>query len=148
MKKTSKSTRVTGIYRIGESSALHLPVYVSKVPAGFPSPADDFVEQKLSLDEHFIRNRAATFIVKVSGDSMLGAGIHPGDHLIVDRSLEVRDRRVVVAALDGELVVKRIRRRSGRLYLESENPGFQPIEVGDASEFSVWGVVTYVIHQL
>lgn len=139
MTKTPRQTRVTGIFKIGRGSGSKLPVYISSVPAGFPSPADDFVEQKLSLDEHFIRNRAATFIVKVSGDSMLGAGIHPGDHLIVDRSLE---------ALDGELVVKRIRRKSGRLYLESENPGFKSIEVGDASDFRAWGVVTYVIHQL
>jgi DNA polymerase V len=106
------------------------------------------MEQRLSLDERFIRNRAATFIVKVSGDSMLGAGIHSGDHLIVDRSLEALDRKVVVAVLDGELVVKRIRKRSGRLYLEPENQGFRPIEVGDASDFKVWGVVTYVIHGL
>lgn len=148
VKKTRRSTTVSGIYRPERGRTFSLPLCSTRVPAGFPSPADDFIEKKMDLNEHLIKNPAATFVVKVSGDSMLGAGIHSGDLLIVDRSLEPLDKRVVVAALDGELAVKRIRKKGGRLCLVSENPSYGDIEVRELSELNIWGVVTFVIHKV
>ena len=125
-----------------------LPLYGAYVPAGFPSPADDFIEDMLDLNTFLIRHPAATFLVRVQGESMVDAGIYPGDILVVDRALEPGDRSVVVVALDGELTVKRIRRRSGKVFLEAQNPKYSPIEVPPDTSLHVWGVVTYVIHAL
>ncbi len=125
------------------------PLYGARVPAGFPSPADDFVENTLDLNTHLVRHPAATFFVRVEGDSMVEAGIHPGDILIVDRAVEPHDKAVVVAALNGELVVKRMRRKKdGRIFLEAENPLYPAVEISSEADFHVWGVVTYVIHSL
>lgn len=122
-----------------------MPQY-SGVAAGFPSPADDFIEEKLDLNEKLIRHPAATFFVRVSGNSMIKAGIHSGDMLIVDRSLEPKTGSVVVAVVNGEFTVKRISRQGDKLYLMPENSRFQPIQITDDSNFQVWGVVTNVIH--
>lgn len=116
------------------------------VPAGFPSPAEDFTENRLDLNELLIRHPAATFFVRAAGSSMTGAGIHPGDILVVDRSLEAAPGKIVVAAVDGEYAVKRLKRERGRLRLVSEAPGYPPIELPDESELRVFGVVTHVIH--
>jgi DNA polymerase V len=124
------------------------PLFLAPVSAGFPSPAEDYIEGRLDLNKHLIKHPAATFFVRVAGDSMTGAGIHPGDILVVDRSLEPRDASVVIAVLDGELTVKRISRRSGRLYLVPDNALYQPLEILAEMEFEVWGVVTSVIHSL
>lgn len=124
-----------------------LPLFLASVKAGFPSPADDFLEKKLDLNEHLIRHPAATFFVRVDGDSMQGAGIGRGDILIVDRSLEAGDGRIVVAVINGEFTVKRIRLREGEVFLEPENPRYASIRISPESDFQVWGVVTYVIHQ-
>ncbi|MBP9691040.1 translesion error-prone DNA polymerase V autoproteolytic subunit [Candidatus Woesebacteria bacterium] len=123
-----------------------LTLYETKIPAGFPSPADDFADTKLDLNEHLIRHPAATFFVKVSGDSMTGVGIFDGDMLIVDRSLEASQQSIVIAALDGELTVKRLGMKKGRYLLFSENEKYPPIEIADESDFSIWGVVTAVVH--
>lgn len=125
-----------------------LPLYLAAVAAGFPSPADDFIDRSLDLNEHLVAHPAATFFVRVHGDSMQGAGIRSGDILVVDRALEPADNKVVVAALDGELTVKRIRAKNGRLFLAPENPAFPPIEVTPEASFEIWGIVTYVIHKL
>ncbi len=125
-----------------------LPLAESSVPAGFPSPADDFIANRLDLNEHLILHPAATFFVRVAGDSMIGAGITDGDILIVDRSLEPTDGRVVIAVVSGELVVKRLRRTEKGWLLLAENDDYAPIEVGEEGEFEVWGVVTNVIHHL
>jgi len=126
-----------------------LPLYTAAVSAGFPSPAEDHLEGSLDLNALLIRHPAATFFVRVAGDSMTGAGIHSGDILVVDRSLEAVDGRIVVAALNGELTVKRLRlRHGGRLLLEAENPAYPPIPVAEENDFMVWGVVTSVVHQL
>ena len=125
-----------------------LPLAESSVPAGFPSPADDFIANRLDLNEHLILHPAATFFVRVAGDSMIGAGITDGDILIVDRSLEPTDGKVVIAVVSGELVVKRLRRTEKGWLLLAENDGYPPIEVGEEDEFEVWGVVTNVIHHL
>ena len=124
------------------------PLLLAPVSAGFPSPAEDYIEGRLDLNKHLIKHPAATFFVRVAGDSMTGAGIHPGDILVVDRSLEPRDASVVIAVLDGELTVKRISRRAGRLYLVPDNSLYQPLEILEGMEFEVWGVVTSVIHSL
>lgn len=124
-----------------------VPMYVDRVSAGFPSPADDYVESALDLNDYLIRNRAATFMVRVSGESMIGAGIHDGDVLVVDRSREAVPGCIVVAVLDGELTVKRLKRRGGIYVLAPENPRYEPIEVGPEQELTVWGVVSGVVRR-
>ncbi len=124
------------------------PLFLGRVPAGFPSPAEDDIEGTLDLNRRYIRHPAATFFVRVSGESMVGAGIFPDDILIVDRSLKAADRRVVVAVMNGEMTVKRLRRKDGRLFLVSENDAFPTMEVEEGTDFQVWGVATCVIHSL
>ena len=139
---------VDAIYAPDLSTRYKLPVFLGRLPAGFPSPADDYIEGKLDLNRHLIKHPAATFFVRVTGDSMTGVGIHSGDLLIVDRSLEAVDGKVVVAALDGELTVKRLNRRDQTVRLLSANTNYQPIEIQAQQSFEVWGVVTNVIHAL
>ena len=126
---------------------LPLPLYSGRVEAGFPSPADDHMERMLDLNEEIVRHPAATFFVRVQGHSMKDAGIHPGDILVVDRSLAPADRQIVVAMIDGEFTVKRFRRSKGKIFLEAENPDFKPIEIGEDRDMTVWGVVSYIIHK-
>jgi DNA polymerase V len=120
---------------------------LSSARAGFPSPADDHVEKQLDLNDHLIGDKAATFIVRARGDSMIGAGIHDGDLLIVDRSIEARDGRVVIAIVEGNFTVKRLRRQAGRCWLEAANEKFATLEIKD-EEAVIWGVVTNAIHPL
>ena len=124
------------------------PLFLASVPTGFPSPADDYIEQKLDLNAYLIKHPAATFFVRVSGDSMVGVGIHSGDILIVDRALEPASSSVVIARLDGELTVKQLRKQNGKFFLVAENRSYEPIEVGEETDFEIWGVVTNVIHSL
>ena len=116
------------------------------VEAGFPSPADDYVERPLDLNELMVKRPEATFFVRVKGDSMEGADLRSGDILVVDRSMEARDGQVVVAVLDGEFTVKQLHYRNGRVTLLPANRNFSPIPVTPEQDFQVWGVVTYVIH--
>ncbi|HOK96529.1 MAG TPA: translesion error-prone DNA polymerase V autoproteolytic subunit [Anaerohalosphaeraceae bacterium] len=138
--------KVSAIYRSDISTAYRQPYFEAKVPAGFPSPAADYEENQLDLNKHLIKNPAATFFVRVSGDSMTGAGIHDGDLLVVDRSLEPKDKNVVIAAVNGELTVKRIRIRKKKVFLEAANEKYAPRQISDQTDFQVWGVVTSVIH--
>jgi DNA polymerase V len=124
------------------------PLFLASVSAGFPSPAEDYIEGRLDLNRHLIKHPAATFFVRVAGDSMIGAGIHPGDILVVDRALEPQDSNVVIAVIDGELTVKRISQRHGKLFLVPDNQAYEPLEIIETMEFEVWGVVTSVIHSL
>ncbi len=124
-----------------------MPLYLEKISAGFPSPGEDYVDKKLDLNEHLIKHPAATFFVRVEGDSMINAGIHDADLLIVDRSIEPLDRKIVIAVINGEMTVKRIRKQNDKLYLMPENNNFKYLEITSDSEFQVWGVVTYVIHE-
>ena len=126
---------------------LKLPLVSASVEAGFPSPADDHLERGIDLNEELIRNPAATFLIRVQGESMRDAGIHSGDTLIVDKSVTPYDRQIVVAMIDGEFTVKRFRKRNGKIFLEAENPAFDPIEVGENQELTIWGSVPYIIHQ-
>lgn len=128
-------------------TSLKLPLVSASVEAGFPSPADDHLERGIDLNEELIRNPAATFLVRVKGESMRDAGIHAGDVLIVDKSLTPTDRKIVVAMIDGNFTVKRFRKRGGQVFLEAENPEFPPIEVTEGQELSIFGVVSYIIHQ-
>jgi DNA polymerase V len=124
-----------------------IPLAFSEISAGFPSPADDHAERQLDLNEHLIKHPAATFFVRADGDSMLGAGIHPGDLLIVDRALEAREGSVIIAVVDGEFTVKRFEKRGGKIFLVPENRSYEPIEIKEGMDFEVWGVVTNSVHK-
>lgn len=124
------------------------PVYSSSVPAGFPSPAEDYSEKSLDLNEYLIRNRESTFMVRVTGHSMKDAGIHDGDILVVDRSLEPRSGRIILGVLNGEFTVKRLSRKGRSLFLLPENDEYPVTEIKEEMDFRVWGVVTYVIHKV
>jgi DNA polymerase V len=140
--------KVSEVHPYIRRQSLALPLYLSAVSAGFPSPADDFLDRPLDLNEHLIRNPAATFFVRVSGDSMLGAGIHNGDILIVDRSLDPTPGRIVIAAVDGELTVKRLVQEEDRWLLVAENDGYPPIALDEVGDSLIWGVVRHVIHSV
>ncbi len=131
-----------------EDDAPASPLYLSPVQAGFPSPAEDYMDGQLNLHAHLVRNEAATFFLRASGDSMTGAGIFDGDLLVVDRSLPAGHNRIVIAALDGELTVKRLLRQRGRVYLAPENPDYPRFDITDREYVHIWGVVTYVVHKL
>jgi DNA polymerase V len=128
------------------STRFRRPLFQQPVSAGFPSPAEGHLDGKLDLNRHFIKNPAATFFVRVSGDSMTGAGIHDGDLLIVDRSLEPLPGCVAIAVINGEHTVKRLHREGDRLLLLAENADYPSIEVSELEELHIWGVVTCVLH--
>ena len=118
------------------------------VRAGFPSPAADHTQKRIDLNDHLIRNKEATFIFKVKGDSMIGAGIYEGDALVIDRSIEAKHGNIVLAVLNNEFTVKRLYRRGGVIKLVPENKIYPPIVVKDGEELVIWGVVTYNLHKL
>lgn len=129
------------------------PVFLSRVSAGFPSPADDFIEQTLDLNEYLVPHPSATFFLRTSGDSMQNAGIFSGDLLIVDRSLTPRNNDIVVAALNGELTLKRLCQRQRQWQLVAENSAYPPIPLSTGEtaaepqvDLTIWGVVAYNIH--
>lgn len=125
-----------------------LPLFSDKVPAGFPSPATDHMDQRLDLAEHVVTHPDATFFLRVKSDSysMTGAGIFPGDLLVVDRSLEPKSGRVVVASINGELTVKRLHKHGDAITLKAENPAYQDISIKDGQELMICGVVAFVVH--
>ena len=133
---------------LAKRSRLTLPLAGERVAAGFPSPADDYVEVGIDLNEQLIHHPTSTFFLRVSGDSMLGAGIHDGDLLVVDRSLDPRPGRVVVAVLDGAFTLKRLVRHRGRLRLEAANSAYPPLELHRCGDVQIWGVAIHVIHPL
>lgn len=124
------------------------PLFLARISAGFPSPADDYVESALDLNAYLVRNPAATYMVKVGGDSMIGAGIADGDLLVVDRSEEAVHGRIVVAVLDGELTVKRLHIRKNVRLLVPENPKYKPLRIEPGQELQLWGVVIGVIKRV
>lgn len=144
--ETSSQTWISKPYRPDLSRPCIVPIFTCSVSAGFPSPADDHIEDRLDLNKLLIKHPAATFFVRVAGDSMVNAGIYPGDLLVVDRSLEPTDGQVVIAIVDGELTVKRLRCSSKILALMPENPKYRPLVIQQETEFEIWGVVTTVIH--
>ncbi|MHB1944295.1 MAG: LexA family protein [Metallibacterium sp.] len=124
--------------------------FSAAVPAGFPSPADDYVQECIDLNRHLIRqgHEAATFILRVEGWSMLGAGIHDGDEIVVDRALTPSEGRIVVAVVNGQLTIKRLRFREGQPVLIAENPHFADRTFAEGEELEIWGVVTRVLHKV
>ena len=124
-----------------------VPIFTSRVQAGYPSPADDHLEGTLDLNSHLIHNRESTFFVRAQGESMIDAGIYPGNILIVDRSISAKSGKIVIAIIDGEFTVKRLHKYRGKITLKAENPEFKDIHVNEDSELIVWGVVTSVINQ-
>ncbi|WP_203256316.1 LexA family protein [Hyunsoonleella ulvae] len=118
------------------------------ISAGFPSPADDFKEQRLSLDRELIKNKEATFFARVSGQSMIGAGLDDNDLLVIDRSLEPKHGKIAVCFLDGEFTVKRLKVEKSGIWLQPENPDYSPIKVTEENHFVIWGIVTNVIKKV
>lgn len=125
-----------------------LPFISGGIKAGFPSPAADFDESKISLDNVLVKNREATFYAKASGTSMIGAGIDDGDIMVIDRSLEPQNNKIAICLIDGEFTVKRIKIEKDAVYLMPENKNYQSIKVTDENELVIWGIVTYVIKNL
>ncbi len=127
---------------------IELPFITAGIKAGFPSPAADFDETKISLDTVLVKNREATFYAKASGTSMTGAGIDDGDILVIDRSLEPRNNKIAVCLLDGEFTVKRIKVSKEEMFLMPENKSFEPIKITDDNQLIIWGIVTYVVKKI
>ena len=135
--------------RRSEASTYHpLPLYGTRVAAGLPSQTDDYVERHLDLNEYLVKRPSATFFVRVEGDSMINAGIYENDILVVDRSIKPTDGKIVIAVVNGELTVKRLSDTPGRLCLLPENDRYSPIEITEAVELCIWGVVRHVLHSL
>lgn len=144
----SKETRfndVASITLVDPSTFMHIPLASEKVAAGFPSPAQDYVDKTLDMNEHLIKNEAATFIVKVASLSMRDAGIDIDDELVVDRSIEAKHEDIVIALIDNEFTVKRLMIEANSRWLKAENPEFSDIHLKDGQEMIIWGVVTYVL---
>lgn len=135
-------------FRPNFDSEIFVPLISQGINAGFPSPAADFEEEKISLDAFLIKNKEATFYAKASGNSMINAGINDGDILVIDRSLPVTNNKIAICFVDGEFTVKRIAIQEDKILLLPENPNYKPIEVSKENEFVVWGIVTYVIKKL
>lgn len=132
----------------GTSPQRMVSAFSSRIPAGYPSPAQDYSETKIDLSEMLIRDHVSTFIVRVSGNSMQGAGISDGDELIVDRSVQARDGHVVIAVIDGEMTVKRLAITTHGVVLKAENPQYPDLHVPELSELTIWGVATTCLHHL
>ena len=118
------------------------------ISAGFPSPADDFKELRISIDREVVKNEEATFYARVSGESMQGAGLDDGDLLVIDRSLEPQDNKIAVCFIDGEFTVKRLKLKNKEIYLMPENSRYSPIKIDEGNELSIWGIVTYVVKKM
>ncbi len=118
------------------------------VSAGFPSPADDFKEIRISLDRELVKNKEATFYARVSGDSMVGAGLEDGDLLVIDRSMNPINGKIAVCLIDGEFTVKRIKKNNKKIFLNPENKKYKPIEIKEDNELVIWGIVRYVIKKV
>ena len=146
LNKISESEELE-FYSAETTTELKIPLFESGVSAGFPSPADDYLDLPIDLNEFLIKHPAATFYVRVKGNSMEGAGIRNGDLLIVDRAEEPRNKSIVLGVINGEFTVKRIKKKGSELYLMPDNPEFKPIKIDNNMDFQVWGVVTYVVHK-
>ena len=128
-----------------DSGALFFDTGIS---AGFPSPADDFKQERLSLDKELIKNKEATFFARVSGQSMIGAGLDDSDLLVIDRGLEPEHNKIAVCFLDGEFTVKRLKVEKDGVWLQPENPNYEPIKITEENDFVIWGIVTNVIKKV
>ena len=140
--------KLLSLSSIDNQPSTKLPLYSCKISAGFPSPADDHLEKNLDLNSYLIKHPTATFFVRVSGDSMINAGINDNDILIVDRSLKPSHGKIVIAVVDGQMTVKRLYKSSGKLVLMPENKNFKPIEITESMSIEIWGVVVTAIHSV
>ena len=134
------------IYTYEPSKKVLIPFIDSKVNAGFPSPAQDYTEQKLDLNERLIKHPSSTFFIKVKGESMIDEGINDKSLLIVDKSLDFKPNCICIACINGDFTVKRIEKIKGKLYLKSANKNFAPIEINEETELLIWGIVTWVLN--
>ena len=131
-----------------KGSAMGQWLVEQEISAGFPSPADDFKETRISLDKELVKNKEATFYARVSGDSMTGAGLEDGDLLVIDRSLQAENGKIAICLVDGDFTVKRIIKKGHKLYLRPENKNYKEIEINENNELKIWGIVTYVVKSL
>jgi len=145
LKKIHNSNELK-IYVADKSMSLNIPYFEGGVSAGFPSPAEDYMDGKLDLNNLLINNPSSTYYVRVVGDSMKNAGIISGDLLVVDRSLEITNNCIVVAFLDGEFTVKRIKKTTNKMFLHPENSNYKAIEITEEMDFELFGVVAHAIH--
>lgn len=141
------ATSLIELRKIELNESLVLPL-AEKINAGFPSPAEDFLDLHIDLNKEFIKHPNATFFGKVSGDSMIDAGLNDGDLLIIDKSLDPKNNSIAVCFLDGEFTVKRVLRQKDKLWLVAENKNYKPIPVYPENDFIIWGVVTTVIKKI
>tara|TARA_Y100001970_G_C14117067_1_gene794203 strand:+ start:409 stop:876 length:468 start_codon:yes stop_codon:yes gene_type:complete len=139
---------VKEIWPADTSKHLELPFFDTKIQAGFPSPAEDHMEQRLDLNSLVIENPSATFFVRVAGESMKDVGINDGDILVVDRSIEKWENRIVVAVIDSEFTIKRFTKQNESVVLEAENAAYPSIKITPETDFSVWGVVCWTLKKL
>ncbi len=131
-----------------EGSSMGQLLIEQGISAGFPSPADDFKEIRISLDKELVSNEEATFYARVSGNSMEGAGLSDGDLIVIDKSVNPENKKIAVCFLDGEFTVKRIIKKDNKLYLKPENKNYKEIEITNDNELFIWGIVTFVIKKL
>ena len=143
-----KINNISDLFCCKISTSLQRPLLGNNISAGFPSPAQDYIEENLDLNEYLIAHPSATYFVKVEGYSMIDAGIYPEDILIVDRAVEPAHKKVVIAIIDGELTVKRLLKKRGKWFLDTENSEFEPLEITRDINFNIWGVVIYSIHKM
>lgn len=130
------------------SMELKLPYVVEGISAGFPSPADDFLDLSIDINKHLIKNPSTTFYGRVRGNSMIDAGIHDGDLLIIDKSLELTNNKIAICFIDGEFTVKRVKIEKDIIWLVAENKDYKPIKVTKDNDFIVWGIVINVVKYL
>lgn len=146
--KIKKAGKVLEIYLPDMSTELEIPIFTPPVSAGFPSPAEDYTDRSIDLNKELIKNPYATFLARVKGFSMKDAGIEPDDILVIDKSLEPENNKIAVCFIDGEFVLKRIKKGKDCVWLMPENKDFNPIKITEENDFCVWGIVTYVIKKL
>ena len=147
----NKQTKITDFFKVYKANPQsHQPtlVFQDDIPAGFPSPAEDYIEGSLDLNEHFIKHPTATYILRVAGDSMIDAGIYEGDYVVVDRSLDPQNNDIVIASVDGEFTIKRFVVKENTIILQPENINYEPIVINESTELMIWGVVTGVLRKI
>ncbi len=147
LKKLKDFKNIT-IYIPETSHTIERPIVNEDIAAGFPSPAEDFKEVRISLDKELIKNENATFYARVRGNSMIDANIEDGDLLVIDRSIETRNGKIAVCMIDGEFTIKRLKVEKEQIFLMPENKSFKPIKVTEENELIIWGIVTYVIKKV
>tara|TARA_B100000953_G_scaffold299460_1_gene299423 strand:- start:1065 stop:1514 length:450 start_codon:yes stop_codon:yes gene_type:complete len=143
--KSLHRTPIIEFFSSSSEVAIKLPFVTEGISAGFPSPADDFLDVSIDLNKHLIKNPSSTFYGRVRGNSMIDAGIENGDLLIIDKSLEPINGKVAVCYIDGEFTVKRIQIEKKVVWLVAENKDYLPIKVTETNDFLIWGIVTHVI---